>query len=490
MQLRINSLCIFVCLCCFSRVLSAQPYQHYGGAGYQFGYRIKPTTDGGFVAAGATDATDSAQEDYYVIRFDRNGHKLWDSAYGRHGIYDFLWSVQPTHDNGSLLAGYSGQQFSGAEEALLYKIDSNGRTVKKIEVNYAKSDHAHWFAQTSDGYYYWAGHTDSKGDPNGDMICQRLDSNFNLIWEKTYNHGGPEHCHAGTIARDGGCMLIGHTSVNNHEKFYAVRNDTSGAVEWQKVYSSIDTLDDSPYEVTNTFDGGFAFYGGSSESNGASNAWLLVVDSLGNRVLDHHFSHGQTFAWSGIQSSDSGFVIVGQVADTTMNSQLYVAKVDRTGTLMWEHSYGPGNGEGGYGIFQRGKQYVLTGELVLGGSVSSDLWIAVLDSVGNITTLDTTTSDNSEVRTIPNGGGITLGNCMPNPAASSTMLDFSVDRPQQMTLDIIDVSGRVVQTMFDARVEAGQHYVRLDTRTLPSGTYRCCLRGSDVALSSALVVVH
>ena len=107
------------------------------------------------------------------MRFNNKGQPLWDSAYGNPAT-DFLLSVEPTKDNGALLAGYSGVQNSGTEEALMYKIDSVGRVVKKIEVNYASSDHAHWFKPLNTGNYYWAGHTDSEGDPNGDMMMQNL----------------------------------------------------------------------------------------------------------------------------------------------------------------------------------------------------------------------------------------------------------------------------------------------------------------------------
>lgn len=478
-------LCVAACvpLCSY-----AQPGSHYGGAGLQFGYRIKPTLGGGFVAAGATDARDSAFEDYLVMRFDANGSLLWDRSYGRHGIYDFLWSIQPSSDNGSLIAGYSGAQFSGLEEALMYKLDSNGKVVKTLQVNYSRSDHAHWFAETADGHYYWAGHTDSKGDARGDMICQRLDHKFNLVWEKTYDHGAGEHCHAGTITRDGGCMLIGHTTVKGHEKFFAVRNDTSGAVEWQNVYSSNDTLDDSPYEVTNTLDGGFAFYGGTSDAAGNSQAWIIVVDSLGNKVWDHHCTTGQTFAWSGIQSSDSGFVIVGQGSDTSMNSQLYLAKLDKHGSLLWEHWYGPGNGEGGYGIYQRGSQFVVTGELILPGKTSSDLWILVVDSVGVPAPL--APLDNSSVRATASAGPIALGTCFPNPARESTMVDVTTDVAGQLTLELLDISGRVIRTMVDARVDVGRYFIRLDTRGLAAGTYECRLRSASGVLTQKLVVVH
>src|SRR2546430_8086642 len=98
--------------------IAQQGIMQYGGPGNQSGYRIKPTKDGGFIVGGTTDAKGAGYGDYWVMRFDKTGKPMWDSAYGNPDV-DFLWSVEPTKDNGALLAGYSGVQFSGQEEALL-----------------------------------------------------------------------------------------------------------------------------------------------------------------------------------------------------------------------------------------------------------------------------------------------------------------------------------------------------------------------------------
>src|SRR4051812_7678349 len=109
----------------FLPILSlAQVGSHkYGGPGNQSAYRIRPTKDGGFIAGGITDSKGAGLADYWVMRFNKKGVPIWDSAYGNPDV-EFLWSIEQTKDNGSLLAGYSGVQFSGTEEALLYKIDS------------------------------------------------------------------------------------------------------------------------------------------------------------------------------------------------------------------------------------------------------------------------------------------------------------------------------------------------------------------------------
>jgi hypothetical protein len=367
--------------------LFSQTGSHYGGPGNQYGYRIKPTIDGGFIVGGVKDI-DATTNAYWVMRFNNKGLPIWDSMYYSQTATCMLWSIIPTRDNGALLAGYSGPQ-TGNSEALMYKIDSVGRVVKKIEVDYAAADHAHWFNQLSNGNYYWTGHTDSKGDPNGDMIMQKLDSNFKLIWEKTYGYpNSMEHCHGAAITPDGGCILVGHTG--NRESILAVKVNTNGDTLWQKIFSATPTSFDPIYDVVVTAEGNYALFATSDEGNGVSPFWLLVLDSLGHKVIDKHYANGNDFAFSGIQSSDSGYVMIGQTqAAGSSNSSLYALKTDKKGKLQWQRTFEELTY--GYSVIQRGKQFILAGGTDNTDDNLDDLLIVVLDSAGNPTTLDTAT---------------------------------------------------------------------------------------------------
>ncbi|MDP4220593.1 MAG: T9SS type A sorting domain-containing protein [Bacteroidota bacterium] len=469
-------------------VASAQVgMQKYGGAGNQYGYRIKPTKDGGFIVAGANDATGQKNGDYWVVRFDRKGQVMWDSAYGNPDV-DFLWSVEPTKDNGALLAGYSGVQNSGTEEALMYKIDSVGKVVKKLEVNFAKSDHAHWFKQIRDGHYYWAGHTDSEGDPNGDMILQKLDSNFKLVWQKTYDNGSAEHCHTAAITADDGCILLGHTTINNREKFFAVRVDTSGKVIWKKSYSSDPSNNDSPYDVAVTREGDYAFFGYSGDYYTVSSMWLLVVDTNGTVKIDKHYNTDVCSIFGGIQSSDSGYVISGySVLPGSANSHLYVVKTDKTGALEWQKTYG--DSAWAYDVMQRGKQFIVAGGTDQTADHQDDLWIVVLDSAGNPAPLaplpEDTTKETVRSREIP---GVFLSQNYPNPFSASTTISFSLDRSQHVTLEIFNDLGEKISTLIDRTEEVGNHYIRFNAKDLPSGKYLCKLTTAAGSQFNEMVV--
>ena len=461
----------------------------YGGLRNQSGYRIRPTADKGFIVGGFTDSTVGNVQDYWVMRFNRLGMPIWDKSYGNAGGNQ-LWSIETTKDNGALIAGFSGPQYQNSE-ALMYKIDSVGNVVKKLEVDYSSADHAHWFKQNSDGSYYWAGHTDSKGDLSGDMILQKLDSSFHLQWEKLYGYAGTmEHCHTAAVTPDNGVILVGHTSVNNREKVFAVRVDSGGNIIWQKTYGATPTSNDPVYEVVVTAEGYYAIFSSSDEGTDLSPMWLLVLDPQGNKVIDQHYPLAVDFAFGGIQSSDSGYVMVGYSSKSgSTNSSLYVLKTDKIGKLQWQKTYG--DSALAYGVMQRGKQFLVVGGTDQTQDKLDDLWLLVLDSAGNITTLDTAThtgnasvSPSSHLET----NGMVLDQNYPNPASNITTISFTLTYADHISLKIMNALGEEIRTVVDRRMDVGSHYIRLNASEFPSGTYFYELRNSSCSLMKELVI--
>jgi hypothetical protein len=360
--------------------LRAQSSVIFGHPGYNAAYEIIPTNDGGFMVGGQSNDTVTGSLQYWVVKGSNKGEIAWDSLFGGDSR-DFLWSIKPAFDGGALLAGYSNPQGSGLEAAVLFKIDSVGHTKKRIEVDYARADHAHWFAQRKQGGYFWAGHTDSEGDSTGEMILQKLDDNFNKVWEHTYRKNIGEHAHCGTLTSDGGCVLLGHTVIGGYEHFWANRIDSNGTLVWSKVFQSSSVFNDSPYGIVTTREGGFAMFGGSGNSQGtASTMWLVVVDSAGTKIVDKHFGP-LAFAYSGLQTSDGGFMLVGYSSSATHGGyDVDVVKTDLKGAQQWQKKYGTTADDLGYAACEHKSQYIVAGQTYINGQ--SDLWLLYIDSTG------------------------------------------------------------------------------------------------------------
>jgi hypothetical protein len=340
----------------------------YGGAGVELGKFIEPTADGGFIVGGLQSETQFSDDRFWVARFDSSGAKLWDKDYGRDGETHTMFVFTKDRDGGAMFGGFTGIQFSGEESALMYRIDSAGKIVWDIDVDYDDSDHWHVLIERNEGGFYMGGHTDSKGDPRGDMWLQRLDSSRTLIWEKVFDRNTSEHSHSGIETREGGAVLLGHTEVGGYEKWWVVKADSNGAVQWQKVYTSDNyspNYHDSPYKIFETRDGNYALIGGTSHPQlDQGTMWLLVVDTSGAIVLDKHYGSqgGSSFAWSGRQTSDGGYILAGYTNYQTHGLiDMYVVKTDAQGNIEWEKRFGGTGYDYGYDVIEVSDGYVVAG---------------------------------------------------------------------------------------------------------------------------------
>lgn len=78
----------------------------------------------------------------------------------------------------------------------------------------------------------------------------------------------------------------------------------------------------------------------------------------------------------------------------------------------------------------------------------------------------------------------------PNPFNPMTMIRFSLTRPSRVTLRIYDVAGRIVRTVVDERVEAGEHSLPFEARDLASGVYFYRLKTAEFEKTKKMVLLR
>ena len=67
--------------------------------------------------------------------------------------------------------------------------------------------------------------------------------------------------------------------------------------------------------------------------------------------------------------------------------------------------------------------------------------------------------------------GATLGHGYPNPFTSTTVIQFGLEAPGEVTLEVFDMLGRRVANLAQGLIAAGSHARTLDGSALPSGLY-------------------
>lgn len=96
----------------------------YGTTGYDEGYQMKKTPDGGFVICGFTQPI-GLPSSALLIRTDSDGNHLWSKTYGG-SSYDYAYSVDLAADGGFILSGETTSFGSGNKDVYIIKTDTLG----------------------------------------------------------------------------------------------------------------------------------------------------------------------------------------------------------------------------------------------------------------------------------------------------------------------------------------------------------------------------
>ena len=83
--------------------------------------------------------------------------------------------------------------------------------------------------------------------------------------------------------------------------------------------------------------------------------------------------------------------------------------------------------------------------------------------------VNTVSSEYENPQELPNA--ISLKQNYPNPFNPRTTITYQIDAPQHVRLDVFNAQGQRIQTLVDGMRPAGQHSVRFDAGSLPSGLY-------------------
>lgn len=350
----------------------------YGGEDDDRAHSIEQTKDGGFIIAGYTESKGEGDADFWILKLDKKGKKIWDRTYG--GSYnDKAYSILELPDEGFIIAGV----------------------------------------------------TESFGSGKSDMWVVRIDKNGKKIWDNTYGtiHNEAGYCVQNT--RDGNFIISGrnhYVDIENAAEgggLYIVKINKKGKEIWTRTYEGYQNIDDSNC-ILSLKKGCFVVIDCKITKKGQfSNFWILKLDEKGN-MLWQKFSGGQGIdrALSVHTTPDGGFIIAGRGSDDTKRlgaffeqmkkRDIKVLKMDKNGRIQWDVFYGDDKAESAYSVRSTAfNNYLIAGYTKSKGKGGSDGWLLKLDKNGKLL-LDRTFGGEEDdvmncIRPIKNGGYIVTG---------------------------------------------------------------------------------
>lgn len=285
----------------------------YGGSGQDELTGIAQTSDGGFIIAGYSDSPISGEKtqgtqglhDYWIVKTDANGVKLWDARYGG-SAEEMLWDVQQTSDGGYILAGISASGISGDKTQ----------------------------AFIGGGYDYWIVKTDNTG------VKQ---------WDATFGGTQEDDLFSVKQTPDGGYILAGTSASGisgdktqasqGGADFWVVKTNGSGTKLWDRDFGGSD--DESPWSLCLTPDGGFVFGGFSNSgisgdktqtTQGGNDYWLVRADGSGNKVWDVRFGGNAADQLYDIHLLVDGSYLLGGISASAVSG-------DKSQSNQGDHDY-------------------------------------------------------------------------------------------------------------------------------------------------------
>ena len=260
--------------------------------------------------------------DFWLIRLDKNGNKLWDKTIG--GSSSDRPAALLVLPDGYVLSGTSASGISGektdsvrgGDDFWIVKTDLLGNVIWDRTVGGLSNDELTCMAYTTDQHLVLGGWTlspigaDKTSAPFGDFDFWwvKLDTLGNFILEKTLGGLLGDNCFGMTPTTDNGVIMAGYSNSpisftksqpsQGLYDYWVLKVDSIGRKIWDKTIGG--QGDDYAYSVCSMTGlnngyvvGGFSFSGISgnkSEANrGQDDFWAIRISELGSVVWDKTF---------------------------------------------------------------------------------------------------------------------------------------------------------------------------------------------------------
>lgn len=241
----------------------------------------------------------------------------------------------------------------------------------------------------------------------------QLSAQPTIQWQKTF--GGSSYDEGRCIRQtsDGGYIFTGRTFSSDGDifghrggwDFWVAKLSNTGAIQWKKSLGG--SLNDIPYAVQQTSDGGYFVTGIASSNNydvtgnhgGLNDGWVVKLSSTGAIEWQKTYGgSGRDEIWDGQQTTDHGYILAGRTNSTDGDVSLnqgkldsWVVKISESGVLEWQKTFGGSGDDHAWSVIQVSDGgYLVTGETastdgdVTGNHGNYDFWVLKLSATGDL----------------------------------------------------------------------------------------------------------
>jgi hypothetical protein len=250
--------------------------------------------------------------------------------------------------------------------------------------------------QTKDGGYIITGYTSSYGadapfswlikvQHRGDLWLIKTDAKGHKEWDRTYGGLGKDLGFFVQQTKDEGYIIVGGKKsfwiIGNYD-LWIIKTDAKGNVLWDRTFGG--SGEDLGFSVQQTNDDGYIIAGYTSFTNGKK-AWIIKIDSQGNKQLDMATGRADSEAASIGLTKDGGYIIAGYTPSSGSGKEdVWLIKTNSMLHWDWLKTFGGPNRDLGLSVQEtEDGGYIIAGLTESFGAGKGDVWLIKTDPKGD-----------------------------------------------------------------------------------------------------------
>lgn len=283
----------------------------FGGSGDDKGTWIETTPDGGYVFIGTRTNTDRLDYDIWLVKTDRFGIELWSRTFGGQGD-DYGHRLRPTPDGGYIIVGETWSNEDAENDVMLIKTDESGVEQWRRSYGGRASDIGRDVQVTTDGGYIIVGSAYSDTSLWYGILMIKTDAGGREEWRQVFKGSRNDHGNSVQVTDDGGYIIAGSTeSAVDWMNAWLIKTDGEGHEQWSRSIGG--GTNDEAAHVRTMPDGGYVITGQTNSfTEGETDVWLSKIDGAGNEQWARTFGGINREIGACVLPLENGnFIIVG-----------------------------------------------------------------------------------------------------------------------------------------------------------------------------------
>jgi len=392
--------------------------------------------------------------DLWVVKTDYNLNIIWENRYGSLGVQE-LRTAKVTEEGGLVMlmdffssGGGDVSEYYGNTDIWVCELDSDGNILWEKTLGNAWGSYAGSVMLTDDGKTIVLGETDHSGDMV-DCYCQSTDGSRD-IWAVGLNETGEilwQNCYGGTNWEVGYDIL----SENQGYTFIGLTRSTDGDV---------------------------------SNNHGEDDLWLVHIDSIGNLVWEKSFGGSKVdYGKELFKTQNNGYILMGssESNDGDVNhthcfpsnicsNNTWIIELDSNRNMIWNKTYGSATWESYHtynSVARIGEKDFIIADIIRdsdnhSGDIDCEPYpINNGHSAWIYRLYDPTMGSNTIERNYNNL------DVYPNPASNHVYIELPQNQ-KETEIQVHDIFGKKIESL---RVFPNQKQVLWDVRNIQSGVY-------------------